>query len=112
MKQIFIDGLNKHFRECGLSFRKLAAETDISENALQSIFNGKVTNPHLLTLLKLSKTFKTTVSEILCDHAKEKVIPVNSEHFLLIENFEKLSSHGRNMLIEILFVFTTAYPQK
>ena len=108
MEKSVVTELAKQFGISGFSFRQLSAETGISENALQSIFNGKTTNPYLLSLVKISEAFGISISALLCNPVCERVVSKKDDSFVLLENFENLSLQSRSLLLEISLKFLRA----
>lgn len=112
MEKCIIDALATYFGRSGLSFRELADLTDISENALIAIFNGKVENPHLRTMQKICAVFKISLSKLLSDPEQELIVSTKSGEATLIRNFENLTMHGQELLLEISQAFLKAYRKK
>lgn len=67
MGKISIRNLKVAMAKEELNFRELSKKSNISENSLSRLANGKTVNPKLDTVITIAKVLNTTVDELLED---------------------------------------------
>lgn len=67
MRKISIRNLKVAMAKEELNFKELSKKSNISENSLSRLANGKTINPKLDTVITIAKALNTTVDELLED---------------------------------------------
>lgn len=93
MLTILSERLREVLGDMEMSFSQLAEKADIPLETVRNLYYGKVKDPKVSTLLKISSTLNVSVNYLLGGKT------MSEEEIELITNFRKCGSHGKSLLL-------------
>ncbi len=94
-----VDRIDQLRVERGYSISKLSGKSNLSENTLKYIYKQK-SFPTLQTLLRLCQAFDIPLWQFFM--FQEAPFQFSLEEFELLENYEKLPKHSRQLIAELM----------
>lgn len=76
-----------------LSFAKLAEKADVPVETVKNLYYGKVSNPKVETLFRLSKALGVSINYLLGESIHTK------EEELLLKSFRRCGNHGKSLAL-------------
>ena len=94
---MWLDKLKQMKKISGKTSKQIADETNIPKSTIDKLFSGQTKEPYLSSTRAIVHCMGFTLDDL--DNTVQLNIPYNKDETILIENFRKLNSEGKEKLL-------------